>query len=371
MSRSFTGTRSASNPFTVFYAWQSDLPNSTNRGFIKDALAKAIRKANREISIDQPDRDDSAQLPPSIQLDHDTQGVPGSPDLASTILQKIENADLFVADISFIGANANGEKKLPNPNVLIELGYALAVLGPERVIMLLNTATGTSEELPFDIRHKRHISYHAAEGGTSNSAEKQKLANILLSVIQTHFQITSDVAREVEMDVELFCEKQNIVPANNQWGFSFHISATNRTKATIVNYELVALIPKGLFSNGSRSFESPARNTDTHLAFVYPMANQKQATKRLMPGKPELLINASALLFLHNLGRIWETMDQAIELTFYADNIEPLRQVISVKELNPYRLLKVNPEKLQFHQKYRVLDFPDERITTVEKCSCH
>ncbi|HEY1376485.1 MAG TPA: hypothetical protein VGF55_06805 [Gemmataceae bacterium] len=28
---------------TVFYSWQSDLPNATNRGFIQDALERAAR----------------------------------------------------------------------------------------------------------------------------------------------------------------------------------------------------------------------------------------------------------------------------------------------------------------------------------------
>lgn len=51
---------------TVFYAWQSDLPNKTNRGFLESCLERAIEKANSALTND--DR---------LVLDKDTQGVAG------------------------------------------------------------------------------------------------------------------------------------------------------------------------------------------------------------------------------------------------------------------------------------------------------
>jgi hypothetical protein len=44
---------------TVFYSWQSDLPNKTNRGFIKDALEGACK----ELSADF---DESVRVDPSV-----------------------------------------------------------------------------------------------------------------------------------------------------------------------------------------------------------------------------------------------------------------------------------------------------------------
>ena len=114
----------------VFYSWQSDLPNRTNRSFIQQALenvAKSIRA------------DDSVNVEPVI--DRDTQGVAGSPDIAKTIFHKIAGADVIVADVSLINASQGG-RPTPNPNVLLELGYALHALGDERVIMVFNTAFG-------------------------------------------------------------------------------------------------------------------------------------------------------------------------------------------------------------------------------------
>lgn len=58
----------------VFYSWQSDLPNSTNRGFIEKALENAVKLIHN---------DESIEVEPVI--DRDTVGVPGSPDIANTI----------------------------------------------------------------------------------------------------------------------------------------------------------------------------------------------------------------------------------------------------------------------------------------------
>jgi len=41
-------------------------------------------------------------------------------------VQKIDVADVFVADVSIVGGSI--ERPAPNPNVLIELGYALCSL---------------------------------------------------------------------------------------------------------------------------------------------------------------------------------------------------------------------------------------------------
>lgn len=130
----------------VFYSWQSDLPNACNRGFIQKALEDAAATIKA---------DDTVEIEPVV--DRDTLGVPGAPDIASTIFSKITVADVFVADVSITG---RGEKRAtPNPNVLIELGYALKALGHERVIPVFNCAFGKIQELPFDLRNRRVLTY--------------------------------------------------------------------------------------------------------------------------------------------------------------------------------------------------------------------
>lgn len=146
----------------VFYSWQSDLPNPTNRGFIQEALesAAAIIAADASVEIEPV-------------VDRDTQGVPGSPDIASTIFSKITAADAFVADVSIIGRT--NSRSTPNPNVLIELGYALKALGHENVVLVFNRAFGKIEELPFDLKTRRILTYDMPLEGKPRGAERKTL----------------------------------------------------------------------------------------------------------------------------------------------------------------------------------------------------
>ncbi len=159
--------------YKIFYSWQSDLPNSTNRSFIEKALentAKSIRA------------DDSIKVEPVI--DRDTAGVPGSPDIAGTIFAKIEESQVFVCDVSIIN---EGEKSrpTPNPNVLIELGYALKTLGSERILMVMNTVFGKPELLPFDLSRKRVVTYYMPEEYENRATERKKLEAQLDTALRT------------------------------------------------------------------------------------------------------------------------------------------------------------------------------------------
>ncbi len=120
----------------IFYSWQSDCPSNTNRAFILAALEKAIK----EIHMDE-----STDVDPVI--DRDTLGLAGSPDISQSIFSKIDMASVFVCDVTIIDSMA--ARPTPNPNVLIELGYAVKYLGWNRVIMAMNTEFGKPEDLPF------------------------------------------------------------------------------------------------------------------------------------------------------------------------------------------------------------------------------
>jgi hypothetical protein len=52
-------------------------------------------------------------------------------------------------------ASTDEGKRAPNPNVLVEYGYALARHGVQRLLLVMNTAFGSPSELPFDLRHLR------------------------------------------------------------------------------------------------------------------------------------------------------------------------------------------------------------------------
>lgn len=151
---------------TIFYSWQSDLPNSVNRSFIEDCLQRALKglRADEELKLDPC-------------LDRDTSGVPGSPDIAATIFEKIKTADIFVGDVSIINREATG-RRTPNPNVLVELGYAACCRGWDRVICVFNQATGSINDLPFDIRQRRVRTYELAEG-QDKADQRKALVSVL------------------------------------------------------------------------------------------------------------------------------------------------------------------------------------------------
>ena len=103
----------------IFWSWQSDTPACNDRGFIKTALDAAVAQASVELELSEAERP---------EIDHDTKGVAGLAPIADTIFQKIDVLALFVADITLTGSTSSG-KRTPNPNVLIELGYACTGVG--------------------------------------------------------------------------------------------------------------------------------------------------------------------------------------------------------------------------------------------------
>jgi hypothetical protein len=157
----------------IFYSWQSDLPNATNRGFIEKALENAAKSIRN---------DDSIKVEPVI--DRDTKEVPGSPDIAHTIFDKIEQAQVFVCDVSIINQNAPS-RPTPNPNVLIELGYAIKALGWQKITLVMNTAFGKPEELPFDLRMRRAITYHMPKETEERATERKKLEVAFTAALRT------------------------------------------------------------------------------------------------------------------------------------------------------------------------------------------
>jgi len=156
----------------IFYSWQSDLPNATNRGFIQDALENAAEAIRADATVD---------VEPVI--DRDTQGMAGSPDIATAIFDKISRSDLFLADVS-ITSRPRKARPSPNPNVLIELGYALKALGHERIILVFNRSYGKIEELPFDLKMRRVTFYDMPPGAAERAPERTRLTNIFQIALQ-------------------------------------------------------------------------------------------------------------------------------------------------------------------------------------------
>lgn len=131
--------------FKIFYSWQSDLPRNKTRNFIRDCIDEAIDLAEESEAIE-------------AERDEATKDTTGAPNIVTTLFSKIDDCDLFIADVSLcFSSDTTKGKKSPNPNVLLELGYAVKTLSWDKVICLCNTDFGN--EYPFDIAHNRITGY--------------------------------------------------------------------------------------------------------------------------------------------------------------------------------------------------------------------
>ncbi len=149
---------------TVFYSWQSDLPSNMTRNIIQDSIESAV-KLLRDIVY--------------IEADRDTKGKFGSPDISQTIFSKIDECDIFIADVSAVcqyeTTDKDGNKKvkyMPNPNVMLELGYASHVVGWDNVICVLNADYGAPEDMPFDIASRRLTPFSLKDGKSKGEVKR-------------------------------------------------------------------------------------------------------------------------------------------------------------------------------------------------------
>lgn len=126
---------------------------------------------------------ESTLLDAKIIVEEATSNIPGSPDIPATIFDKITLSDIVISDITTINSTSSEKRKTANPNVLIELGYALGQLGWERVILLFNEHHGTfPNDVSFDIDRKRIGKFKLTS--KTDKSEKGNLKRLLVEAIR-------------------------------------------------------------------------------------------------------------------------------------------------------------------------------------------
>jgi hypothetical protein len=181
---------------SIFFSWQADRSTRVCRNLQERALERAIESMGRTADLQNANRED-------FVLDRDTKDEPGSPPVAATIFTKIDAAAVFVPDFTFVGLRPDG-RSTPNPNVLVEYGWALKALGYRRIVPIMNTAYGGSLEidLPFDLRHHRHpITYHCpedADEATRKSVREQLVKELkyAIGLVVSSHAINTPIANE-------------------------------------------------------------------------------------------------------------------------------------------------------------------------------
>lgn len=188
--------------FTVFYSWQSDAPKEINWKFIEKALREAVEKIKAKNG-----------LPDVPIVDLGMNRVPGSPEIATIMFRKISRSAIFVGDVSLVG-EIKGEpsKKIPNGNVSVEMGFAAAYLGWERIICVLNEHYGKAEEQPVDTRNRRFPINYALPPTRDNEEEVfQSLVKDLCLAIHAVYIYDLESAKEALRLLDINC--MNLITA--------------------------------------------------------------------------------------------------------------------------------------------------------------
>lgn len=244
------------HPPSIFWSWQNDYSPKTCRHFIREALANAIAKVADENGVDDADRP---------EIDHDTKGERGMADIPATILAKIQHAAVFVADLTPI-AQSPGGKWIPNPNVMIELGWAMYRPGWERVIGVLNTASGAEiEDLPFDIRQRRVITFDLEE--TADTTTRARVSKKLTSELAAALQVNLEEHTEILAAETAINGIESRLGDPSIWGSAVQtlthndgLGSAGRKTVTLANVprSYLRVIPAG-WKNGTPSVSDIAR----------------------------------------------------------------------------------------------------------------
>ena len=165
----------------IFYSWQSDLPKT--KQYISNCLNSIAKEQFGEHSI---------------RISRDARNSNGSVNLADTLFKKINQSAIFVADLTIINSEFNG-RKCCNPNVLMELGYAINNLGIENILILFDTKYGNVEELPFDIRQNRIIKFNSESNNkTFKNILKSEISQMVTNINPTIYDfLNSEINNQI------------------------------------------------------------------------------------------------------------------------------------------------------------------------------
>lgn len=189
--------------YKVFFAYQSDIDDKFNKGFIHEASTSAIAKLKNEGY--------------NIEFDYGFKKTPGTPILINEMLKKSDEADMVLVDLTFTSSKntfltkkINGfgktltygktidDKLSSNPNVLLETGYAWAKKGTYRTLAIMNTAFGSPDDLSVDLKGFRWgIRYNLNQKNYANRKEiRSKLTKGLYDAFKA--SISAEPSYQIE-----------------------------------------------------------------------------------------------------------------------------------------------------------------------------
>ena len=341
----------------VFYSWQLDLPAVSHKNFIRNCLQDAIGKLNEHAEFSEAERQ-SEYISEKIELDHDTQGILGTPDIAATILRKIDKCDVFVADVSFTGTGLHNDKVYPNSNVLFELGYVMGKFSDEKTILVMDSATGKPEQLPFDLRHKRRPRFFdskAADMTKERARFSQDLAGILSAYFLAHHSKASDT---VDLQLRLTYRKEDIqqdwgVPAIRQRQFKLDFFAKNNGLNTLRRYEVQVAVPREIVQTSCQTGKRTDEQSECNAMFQFPIS-QDNPLPDLAPGRELSIAQVLCIVSERHAEHRSVVLNGKISATLYADGMQAVSRSYPVKDIDPFRLMDITNDSCQPNRVYEL-----------------
>jgi len=292
----------------IFWSWQSDHDGKISHHLVRDALQLAIAKLRVPEDIEEPSEADRRA---NLELDHDTKGETGWTDIADSIFKKIDASGVFVADVTPVAKSPKkGKKRLRsvmNPNVAIELGYAIKALTWSNCLGVMNLAYGTVDDLPFDIHRTRSwpVTYTLAEGATNDeiAAVKKTLAEDLYLRLRPFLSKTTE---KVE-------DKFERISAVRPPAFWFQIGQSLGVRRDDASYTMpfenvifLRLIPtdpkQRLFSHDSAGRMASAYGSFEVMGNLFILRNDDGAAMCELAGNTN---NVDSIAQYFNNGEIW------------------------------------------------------------------
>ncbi|APA92857.1 hypothetical protein [Myroides sp. ZB35] len=182
---------------TIFYSWQSKNDDNYNKTFLNDCIMNAINLIEQENFI--PDL--------KLDLQLSTENIPGSPEIAKEISNRVRNCDIFIGDftiinssnrlIRFINTLFNRNKyKQSNNNVVEECAIAKEHIGLKRIIKIQNSVYGNPYKdinlAHFDSRHERFPIQYSLSSKNRIKEIKEEVVKKLVKEIKLCINETID-----------------------------------------------------------------------------------------------------------------------------------------------------------------------------------
>ena len=174
--------------FTIFYSWQNDTDG--DRQYVRNVLQNSVDALMKELEVD-------------IQIDSDSRDEDGEKSIDVAILKKIANCDFFVCDVTPVEKLHPSDevyKEMPNPNVMLELGFAIGNIGWERCILVWNTLRGAQQNAPFDIRNHITTGYEFSKEMSKEELNNKGLR--LKSVLKGKIERYDEILAKQQLDLQ-------------------------------------------------------------------------------------------------------------------------------------------------------------------------